>query len=283
MKVVLSRKGMDSRAGGIPSPILPDGTLLSLPIPNEKSGVPYGDLVYKGRTYQQIIQQIHPTFDFQKHPFCHLDPDIYGVLKNTHAGWKPAFGQYEIPAKHLDGQGVDVGDVFLFYGMFRQTEKLPDGTLHFVKGAPIQHIIYGYMVVSEILKDQDEVLEDNKTRQMEITCQNAMIISLVEDFLKNEEDEGYWKGTMSLLYKSLKDFMSQQNMTEEIYNPRTYPKEANHLSRALHQYEAAFASKGIHFQSKKNSKGNMEIEITTDWLKDDIGTIKRVPIITSKT
>ena len=80
MKVVLSRKGMDSRAGGIPSPILPDGTLLSLPIPNEKSGVPYGDLVYKGRTYQQIIQQIHPTFDFQKHPFCHLDPDIYGVF-----------------------------------------------------------------------------------------------------------------------------------------------------------------------------------------------------------
>lgn len=156
MKVVLSRKGMDSRAGGIPSPILPDGTLLSLPIPNEKSGVPYGDLVYKGRTYQQIIQQIHPTFDFQKHPFCHLDPDIYGVLKNKHAGWKPAFGQYEIPAKHLDGQGVDVGDVFLFYGMFRQTEKLPDGTLHFVKGAPIQHIIYGYMVVSEILKDQDQ-------------------------------------------------------------------------------------------------------------------------------
>lgn len=379
MKVVLSRKGMDSRAGGIPSPILPDGTLLSLPIPNEKSGVPYGDLVYKGRTYQQIIQQIHPTFDFQKHPFCHLDPDIYGVLKNTHAGWKPAFGQYEIPAKHLDGQGVDVGDVFLFYGMFRQTEKLPDGTLHFVKGAPIQHIIYGYInsvyikrgmclngispfvqkadlaervlfFTAKLIKDTsrisdmtfwkdfsadlpyilggifdlyskamkilptvklqklqrladfhlfgyavaeamktglgkefNEVLEDNKTRQMEITCQNAMIISLVEDFLKNEEDEGYWKGTMSLLYKSLKDFMSQQNMTEEIYNPRTYPKEANHLSRALHQYEAAFASKGIHFQSKKNSKGNMEIEITTDWLKDDIGTIKRVPIITSKT
>ena len=192
MKVVLSRKGMDSKAGGIPSPILPDGTLLSLPIPNEKSGVSYDALVYKGHTYQQIIQQIHPTFDFQKHPFCHLDPDIYGVLKNTHAGWKPAFGQYEIPAKHLDNQGVGMGDVFLFYGMFRQTEKLPDGTLHFKKGAPIQHIIYGYMVVSEILKDQD-------------------------------------------------------------------------------------------FQSKKNSKGNMEIEITTDWLKDDIGTIKRVPIITSKT
>ena len=36
MKVVLSRKGFDSASGGCPSPILPDGTLLSLPIPEMK-------------------------------------------------------------------------------------------------------------------------------------------------------------------------------------------------------------------------------------------------------
>lgn len=41
MKVILSRKGMDSEAGGIPSPILPDGTLLSLPIPDNTSGQKY--------------------------------------------------------------------------------------------------------------------------------------------------------------------------------------------------------------------------------------------------
>ena len=157
MKVVLSRKGMDSASGGIPSPILPNGTLLSLPIPDPKSEVPYGALVYKGHTYQEIIQQICPTFNFQKHCHCHLDPDIYGALKDKPVGWKPAFGQYGIPAKHLDRQGVDVGDVFLFYGMFRQTQKLPDGTLRFVNGAPTQHIIYRYMVVSEILKNQDKI------------------------------------------------------------------------------------------------------------------------------
>jgi len=33
MRVILSRKGFDSSFGGCPSPILPDGTLLSLPIP----------------------------------------------------------------------------------------------------------------------------------------------------------------------------------------------------------------------------------------------------------
>jgi hypothetical protein len=37
MKVILSRKGFDSEYGGIASPILPDGTLLSLPIPRFSS------------------------------------------------------------------------------------------------------------------------------------------------------------------------------------------------------------------------------------------------------
>jgi len=36
MKVILSRKGFDSSYGGCASPILPDGTLLSLPIPEMK-------------------------------------------------------------------------------------------------------------------------------------------------------------------------------------------------------------------------------------------------------
>ena len=36
MKVILSRKGFDSSFGGYPSPILPDGTLISLPIPSMK-------------------------------------------------------------------------------------------------------------------------------------------------------------------------------------------------------------------------------------------------------
>ena len=37
MRIVLSRKGFDSAAGGAPSPVLKDKTMLSLPIP-EKAG-----------------------------------------------------------------------------------------------------------------------------------------------------------------------------------------------------------------------------------------------------
>ena len=55
MKVILSRKGMDSEAGGMASPILPDGTLLSLPIPGENSNQQYGGLYYGGHSFREII------------------------------------------------------------------------------------------------------------------------------------------------------------------------------------------------------------------------------------
>ena len=37
MKVILSRKGFDSANGGIVSPILEDGTMISFPIPSNDS------------------------------------------------------------------------------------------------------------------------------------------------------------------------------------------------------------------------------------------------------
>ena len=50
MKVILSRKGMDSTSGGMASPILPDGTLLSLPIPDKTARTTYKKLSYKGQS-----------------------------------------------------------------------------------------------------------------------------------------------------------------------------------------------------------------------------------------
>ena len=44
MKLVLSRKGFDSSAGGIPSPILPDGRLISLPIPSREDDFTFADI-----------------------------------------------------------------------------------------------------------------------------------------------------------------------------------------------------------------------------------------------
>lgn len=156
MKVVLSRKGMDSASGGIPSPILPDNTLLSLPIPDGESGLSYDKVAYQGHTYKEIIQQLRPSFKFEKHPFCHLDPDLYDVMVDRPEGWIPAFGQCGISARHLDKMKIGEGDVFLFYGMFRRTES-HTGTLAYKKDAAIQHIIYAYLHVGEVLDTPEKI------------------------------------------------------------------------------------------------------------------------------
>ena len=51
MKVVFSRKGFDSQYGGMPSPILSDGTLLSLPIPSKEDNTKYAGLTWNGKSY----------------------------------------------------------------------------------------------------------------------------------------------------------------------------------------------------------------------------------------
>ncbi len=157
MKAILSRKGMDSRAGKMPNPILPDGTLLSLPIPDSASIFGYGDLYYKGLSFREIISHLNPRFDFVKNPTCHLDPDIYKEITNRPRDWKPAFGQWGVSATHLDKLDVNIGDIFLFYGMFKQTKWNENGKLTYVKGSPVRHIIYGYMQIGEIIKDEKSI------------------------------------------------------------------------------------------------------------------------------
>ena len=154
MKLILSRKGMDSKAGKMPSPILPDGTLLSLPIPDKNSGLSYGDIVYNGKTYMEIIQELKPTFDECK--CCHLDPDIRDDITHPE-NWKPAFAQHHAAASYLDNNGVGEGDLFLFFGWFRQSEYDSEGKLRFVRSAKDLHIIYGYMQVGSVVRSLEEI------------------------------------------------------------------------------------------------------------------------------
>lgn len=156
MKLILSRKGMDSTAGKMPSPILPDGTLLSLPIPDKNSGLSYGDIAYNGKSYMEIIQELNPTFDFDECKCCHLDPDVR-VDITPPVNWKAAFGQHNASAVYLDNNGVGEGDLFLFFGWFKQSEYDSNGKLRFVRGAKDLHIIYGYMQVGSVIRSVEDI------------------------------------------------------------------------------------------------------------------------------
>lgn len=164
MKIILSRKGFDSASGGYCNPILPDGTLLSFPIPGEsKTPIKYSDLQYAVKdqdgiehemTYDDILVQLS-NGKWKKDQQCHLDPDIRKEICKRPKHWIPAFGQSKIAKDFLDRMEVEKDDVFLFFGRFRQTEFNDKGKLQYVREKPEQHIIYGYMQVGEILHNSE--------------------------------------------------------------------------------------------------------------------------------
>ncbi len=150
MKIILSRKGFDSSYGGVASPIFPDGTLLSLPIPDEQGTVTYEELYRTGAPLGPLVEQL-TRGRVARQQRAHLDPDLAQQMCLRQLDWRPLFGQDGAAQSHLANQGVGIGDLFLFFGWFRAVEKGATG-YQFVRGAPDQHLIYGWLQVGEILQ-----------------------------------------------------------------------------------------------------------------------------------
>ena len=126
MKLIFSRKGFDSATGGFPSPVV-DGVPVSLPIPAEtRSHTTYADLGL-GTLVERVTGGRLTGANL-----CHCDP----MFENGRC----AFGQVAAAQSHLANNGVSVGDVFLFFGLFSD----PDGSDR-------HHRIFGYLRVEERL------------------------------------------------------------------------------------------------------------------------------------
>lgn len=129
MKIVFSRKGFDSSAGGVASPILPDGTLVSLPIPDPGSHITYDDLTRHEYPLGQMVEDLTEK-EIRRDDKVHLDPDLeIGAYLRT-PGWRPLFGQDGAAQGHLRNSGIKEGDLFLYFGWFRKVE--------FVNGHPLE-------------------------------------------------------------------------------------------------------------------------------------------------
>lgn len=150
MKVILSRKGFDKNNGGIASPILQDGTLISLPIPSIY-GRPYADMYYKEQSYADILKSLGYK---QKCQLGHLDPDIRAdVFSADNALWRPMLGQLSSAQGVLRNRNVGVGDFFLFFGMFQEV----DANFHYLSGTLPKHVIYGYLEIGKVVSDPNEI------------------------------------------------------------------------------------------------------------------------------
>jgi hypothetical protein len=163
MRIIFSRKGFDSQYGKVPSPILPDGRMVPLPIPSpadphcmrdlRTDGIPIGRLVSdltRGR--------IGPATR------VHLDPDLYPhAARSQRGGWHPAFGQAGAAQTHLARQCVGRGDLFLFFGWFRHVER-SSGRWRYAGESAGFHALFGWLQVDEAVAVSgrvDEVVQSH--------------------------------------------------------------------------------------------------------------------------
>ena len=150
MRLILSRKGFDSGSGGCPSPILPDGTMLSLPIPDRNSRIAYREIEQQGVNIGPLVVDLTGDTRRLRH-YAHLDPDLDGDALPRADGWRPLLGQTGIAQGHLRKQSVQAGDLFLFFGLFRPVERTRSGW-RFVRRAVAKHILWGWLQIGQIYK-----------------------------------------------------------------------------------------------------------------------------------
>jgi len=164
-RIVISRKGFDSTAGGVASPII-DGRLVSLPIPEEDpvvcddDHIAYEDLGHQDNlpTIASIVRSLTKgkEKEWSDEHKVHLDPDLRSSLRSKKASSEAnktyLFGQSggaqaELDAVKSDGIRVDAGDLFLFFGWFKDAQVDKDGICRYKRGAKDKHVLWGWLEV----------------------------------------------------------------------------------------------------------------------------------------
>ena len=143
MRIIFSRKGFDSTAGGCPSPVV-DGRPMPLPIPTRQpSCIRYGDL--RGVRSRLVADLTGGRLTADS--LCHLDPDIDPDLLPRLPGWRGAFGQIAAAASHLRRRNVGSGDLFLFWGSYRPALRFRHAWRF---DGPVRHLIYGWLQIGQV-------------------------------------------------------------------------------------------------------------------------------------
>ena len=138
-KVILSRKGFDSKYGGRPSPIFSDGNIFSLPIPqNSISPNKYRSIEFNKISCEKAFLEASVT-QVNLDSYCHFDPDL-----NQRIG---LFGQAGSAQSELKNNKVSIGDLFLFFGWFKN--------FNFIKKDI--HLIFGWLEIDEIISGNLEI------------------------------------------------------------------------------------------------------------------------------
>lgn len=133
----------------MPSPILPDGRMVPLPIPDKKSPIRYADIEINGENIAPLVSRL-TRGRIKPHYRAHLDPDLSQRSYPRLVGWKPLFGQTGAAQGHLRRNGIQVGDIFLFFGLFRQT-TYASGSYDWQRNSLSIHVLWGWLQVGQVI------------------------------------------------------------------------------------------------------------------------------------
>ncbi len=150
MKIILSRKGVDSSAGGFASPVFPDGQMISIPIPDKRSNVRYRDLIAadNNRSVGKLVRDLSNS-KLNTAAKVHVDPDLNRDSLDRDSNWQPLFGQCGAAQTHLHSLNVGHGDLFLFFGWFRRVEW-HKRRWRYMTGAPDEHVLFGWLQIDSV-------------------------------------------------------------------------------------------------------------------------------------
>jgi hypothetical protein len=123
--------------------------MVSLPIPDKKSVVTYGEIQYEGGSIAPLVEGLTGGRIPSSYR-AHIDPDIVRNSLPRQRGWRPIFGQTGQAQGHLRRNDVGIGDVFLFFGLFRCVESR-NGSYRWVSDDPARHVLWGWFQVAEIM------------------------------------------------------------------------------------------------------------------------------------
>ena len=123
-RIILSRKGFDSSSGGVASPIFSDGRICSLPIPfSGPAPDKFQDVSVNGIRCIDALKESKAKSKPDDN--CHYDPNLDTGL----------FGQASSSQSELRNNQVGPGDLFLFFGWFKNYSE---------KGKDLHHICLLY-------------------------------------------------------------------------------------------------------------------------------------------
>ena len=176
-RLILSRKGFDTtpKGGRGASPIFPDNTMFSLPVPEDEEGnrevdlracdykTTYEHLWHGSLNMGEVLEDLtrrkaEGKGKIKRTHRPHFDPDINReALLHRPKGWRGLLGQAGSSQGHLS-ENVNEGDLFLFFGIYQRTKKDQEQRWRYVPGTR-QHVLWGWLQIERIRR-----IGNNKTK-----------------------------------------------------------------------------------------------------------------------